>query len=210
MWPRGRSPSHWRGRIRHSSKGTSPTPWLVLKQRVGLPRHTRASCASGSSFRRPASLEVIDGDVAPEEQRRVRAETIYDLTYIRHVSYSQVMSLRYAILGFLSVQPMSGYDLKKAFDGSVGHFWTADQAQIYRTLTQLIEGGLVESSHVAQQGKPDRKEHRLTDVGRAELDDWLASPEEPLPTREPFLLRVFFAGRLGRESVLQMLAHRLE
>jgi DNA-binding PadR family transcriptional regulator len=120
------------------------------------------------------------------------------------------MSLRYAILGFLSVQPMSGYDLKKAFDGSVGHFWTADQAQIYRTLIQLIEGGLVEASHIAQQGKPDRKEHRLTDDGRAELDAWLASPEQPLPTREPFLLRVFFAGRLGRESVRQMLAHRLE
>jgi DNA-binding PadR family transcriptional regulator len=120
------------------------------------------------------------------------------------------MSLTYAILGFLSVQPMSGYDLKKAFDGSVGHFWTADQAQIYRTLTRLIEDGLVEASHIEQEGKPDRKEHRLTDDGSAELDNWLASPEEPQPTREPFLLKVFFAGRLGPEPVQQMLAHRLD
>ena len=120
------------------------------------------------------------------------------------------MSLRYAILGFLSVQPMSGYDLKKAFDGSVGYFWTADQAQIYRTLTGLIEGGLVEASHIVQEGRPDRKEHRLTDAGRAELDTWLASPETPQPTREPFLLKIFFAGRLGREPVRRMLAQRLD
>jgi DNA-binding PadR family transcriptional regulator len=120
------------------------------------------------------------------------------------------MSLRYAILGFLSVQPMSGYDLKKAFDGSVGHFWTADQAQIYRTLTRLTDDGLVETSRIAQEGKPDRKEHRLTSDGWAELDTWLASPEQPQPTREPFLLKVFFAGRLDREPVRQMLAHRVE
>lgn len=105
---------------------------------------------------------------------------------------------------------MSGYDLKKVFDESVGHFWTADQAQIYRTLTRLIEEGLVGADHVAQTGRPDRNEHRLTSAGRDELDRWLTSPEEPQPTREPFLIRVFFAGRLGPEQVQQVLARRIE
>ncbi len=50
------------------------------------------------------------------------------------------MSLKHAILGFLELSPFSGYDLKKAFDGSVQHFWPADQAQIYRTLNQLGRG----------------------------------------------------------------------
>ena len=54
------------------------------------------------------------------------------------------MSLRFAILGFLSVRPFSGYDLKRAFDQSVRHFWTADQAAIYRTLGELESKGLVE------------------------------------------------------------------
>ncbi|MGD0004493.1 MAG: PadR family transcriptional regulator, partial [Anaerolineaceae bacterium] len=40
------------------------------------------------------------------------------------------MSLDYAILGFLSYKPFSGYDLKKVFDNSVRHFWYADQSQI--------------------------------------------------------------------------------
>ena len=39
------------------------------------------------------------------------------------------MSLKHAILGFLSFKALSGYDLKKAFDNSVRHFWTANRAK---------------------------------------------------------------------------------
>jgi PadR family transcriptional regulator, regulatory protein AphA len=46
------------------------------------------------------------------------------------------MSFKYAILGFLSFAPFSGYDLKKAFDRSVQHFWPANQSQTYRTLAE--------------------------------------------------------------------------
>src|SRR5918994_124896 len=88
------------------------------------------------------------------------------------------MSLRHAILGFLSVQPMSGYDLRKTFAASVGHFWTADQAQIYRTLARLMADRLVKAHHIEQRGKPDRNEHLLTDAGRRELAAWLAAPAE--------------------------------
>ena len=47
------------------------------------------------------------------------------------------MRLRHAILGLLSHQPQSGYDLNRAFTSSVVYFWYADQSQIYRTLTAL-------------------------------------------------------------------------
>ena len=49
------------------------------------------------------------------------------------------MSLEFAILGFLSYHPSTGYDLKKMFDVSIRHFWPADQSQIYRTLARLTE-----------------------------------------------------------------------
>lgn len=100
----------------------------------------------------------------------------------------------HSILGLLDVQPMTGYDLKKAFDGSVGHFWNADQAQIYRTLSKLSSDGLVSVDVIAQEGRPDRKEHRLTKAGREELSRWLRSPIPEEPSREPFLARIFFAG----------------
>ena len=44
------------------------------------------------------------------------------------------MSLAHGILRYLSIRPMSGYDIKKLFNMSAIYFWPAEQAQIYRTL----------------------------------------------------------------------------
>lgn len=118
------------------------------------------------------------------------------------------MSLNYAVLGLLDLAPMSGYDLKKTFDGSVAHFWAADQAQIYRTLARLVEDGAVEVRVVPQEGRPDRREHRITDEGRRMLSAWLASTLDVERNRDPFLARVFFAGREGSDVVRELLRQR--
>ncbi|MGW9350986.1 PadR family transcriptional regulator [Nocardiopsis flavescens] len=118
------------------------------------------------------------------------------------------MSLRHAILGILSVKPMSGYELKKVVDGSVGHFWTADRSQIYRTLSALVEEGLASRGTVVQEGRPTLHPHTVTDAGLAELDRWLASPLQAPPTRDAFLARLFFADRLPPERVRALLDAR--
>lgn len=119
------------------------------------------------------------------------------------------MSLRHAILGFLSVKPMSGYDLKRHFDASVRHFWTADQAAIYRALGELDAERLVEHERVAQATRPDRKVYQLTEAGRAALDEWLATPASPVARREPLLVKLFFAGRLPPEALRRLLEAEL-
>ena len=47
--------------------------------------------------------------------------------------------LKYAILGFLSYTPMTGYDIKLRMDRSTSHFWHAKLSQIYTTLKSLEE-----------------------------------------------------------------------
>jgi PadR family transcriptional regulator AphA len=116
--------------------------------------------------------------------------------------------MKHAILGLLEIAPMSGYDLKKNFDATIAHFWTADQSQIYRTLSGLVDGGLASVSVIEQRGKPNRNVHSITDAGRAVLDDWLRSPLEQEVSREPFLARLFFAGRMGVPQVAALLAER--
>ena len=111
------------------------------------------------------------------------------------------MSLRHAILGFLSLRAMSGYDLKRAFDMSVRHFWTADQAAIYRALADLEAGGLVAHERIAQAARPDRKEFALTREGRRELDRWFAEAMPTAPRREPLLVKLFFAGQLDAVAI---------
>src|SRR5215471_12599247 len=106
------------------------------------------------------------------------------------------MSLRGAILGFLSLEPTSGYLLKQRFDGSVGSFWTATQSQIYRELHQLEAEGLVAVERRPGDGRPDSKLYSLLPAGRAALAAWLDEPLEPLVLRHPLLLKLAFAAPL--------------
>ncbi len=116
------------------------------------------------------------------------------------------MTLEHAILGFLEREPMTGYDLKtRCFDGAAGHVWTADQAQVYRTLERLSERGLVRSRAVPQRGKPDRRLYRITTKGREALLAWLRRPEAPTAVRDPLLMRVFMAGDLPDTEIAGLL-----
>ena len=114
------------------------------------------------------------------------------------------MSLKHAILGFLQYQPFSGYDLKKAFDTSVHHFWPADQSQIYRTLAQLADEGWAEVEIVPQEDRPDRKVFSITEAGRDELGRWLRTPVPHEGHRMAALIQVFFAGQLPDEEILPL------
>ena len=115
------------------------------------------------------------------------------------------MSLEYAILGFLEVGPKTGYDLKQRFDRSVSGFWYADQSRIYRTLDKLRERGWVSQEVVAQAKRPDRKPYSLTDAGREAFYRWMEAPESGSPTRNAFLVQLFFAGLLSDEEAIRLL-----
>ena len=121
------------------------------------------------------------------------------------------MPLKHAILGILRTQPMSGYELKtQSFDRTIAHFWTADQAQIYRTLESLLEEGRVTEDLIVQHGRPNKKVYRLTPAGEAELRRWLGSRQEDPPLREPFLIQVYFGDALPMPQLLEVLREKLK
>lgn len=120
------------------------------------------------------------------------------------------MSLKHAILGFLSFKPFSGYGLKKAFDRSVQHFWPANQSQIYRTLAELHEDGLVEQEVIEREDRLNKKLYHLTAAGREELHDWLSTPLPPADYREPFLIQLYFGGKLSDEELINILQHEIQ
>ena len=112
---------------------------------------------------------------------------------------------RYAILGVLSLCPMSGYDVKKLIGRSIAHFWNESYGQIYPILNRLAAEGLAERRQETQRGKPDRHVYSLTAKGRAELERWLAVPARPEPVRSELLLKLFLgsAGPVA-DSVAQV------
>lgn len=115
------------------------------------------------------------------------------------------MSLEYAMLGFLQFTPLSGYDMKKMFDVSVKHFWTADQSQIYRTLSRLTNDELIWSETIIQENRPNSKVYHITEKGKEEFSKWLTSPITPAEPRISWLIQVFFGGKLSDEEFIQLM-----
>jgi PadR family transcriptional regulator AphA len=120
------------------------------------------------------------------------------------------MPLEHAILAFIDFQPTSGYDLKKLFDVSVAHFWSATQSHIYKSLEGLEKKGWVESQVIQQEGKPNRKEYQITDDGRAELRRWLTTPLSFEQTRHSWLIQIFFSHLSSNEEIAALLETRME
>lgn len=118
-------------------------------------------------------------------------------------------TLQYIILGLLGARPMSGYDIKRAFDRSLATYWNAGNSQIYTTLKGLAARGLVASELVPQDGKPDRRVYQLTDAGRAHLDAWLRRPVPVRFTKDEFLTKLFFCGQASDETALRHLEEHL-
>lgn len=118
------------------------------------------------------------------------------------------MSLDHAILGFVHERPRSGYDLKKAFDHSVAHFWPASQSQIYRTLERLTGAGMVDVEIIQQDGKPNRKVYHITEDGLMELRDWLIAPLPLNSLREAFLIQFFWADAISSDELETLLEER--
>lgn len=118
------------------------------------------------------------------------------------------MSLRMSILGLLSIEPMSGYELKRHIDESVGHFWSADHSQIYRTLASLVADGLATRTTIVQHDRPNMHVHEPTKEGLEALDAWLQETVTPQAPREPFLAKLFFVSRLGPQAALDLLRER--
>lgn len=111
------------------------------------------------------------------------------------------MPLEHAILGFLADEPLTGYDLKKAFDASVQNFWHANQSQIYRSLKKMEHDGWVAQEVIPQNDRPPRKLYHLTDSGMAELVQWLAIPARVRRMRMEWLVKVFFAHHLPDDAI---------
>jgi PadR family transcriptional regulator, regulatory protein AphA len=114
-----------------------------------------------------------------------------------------------AILGLLRKGPMSGYDLRKDAERSVGYFWAPAKTQIYATLPKLVEAGHARSTKVAQSTRPDKVVYELTESGLEALRTWIA--EAPLDAghgRNLILLKLFVADASDVAALLPQVAER--
>ena len=105
------------------------------------------------------------------------------------------MALRYAILGLLSAEPMSGYDLAKWMDRGLGNIWSAHASQIYPELARMVEAGVIVEVP-GDTGPRRRRVYGISDDGAADLREWLTTATLDPGGRNEALLRSVLLGQL--------------
>jgi DNA-binding PadR family transcriptional regulator len=98
--------------------------------------------------------------------------------------------LGYAMLSLLVRAPLSGYDIAREMKRPHAFFFGSAQiSQIYPELTRLHEAGLVTSTIVEQQGKPDKRVYTITPAGMERFQSWLVEPTPIVEARSELLIK---------------------
>ncbi len=119
------------------------------------------------------------------------------------------MDVKTVCLGMLTAGEASGYDLKKRFESSFGHFFPAGFGSIYPALAYLAETKLVTCTEIPQDGKPDRKVYRITKAGKRRFMEALGETRPTHKVRSEFLAVLYFAQFMTEDQISGLLDSRL-
>ncbi len=113
------------------------------------------------------------------------------------------MALAQAIMTALIDDDLSGYELAKDFEMSLGFFWQASHQQIYQELRKLSDKGWLNKREVSQSGKPNKIAYGLTRAGREALADWVLGPTKTQVAKDELLVKLY---NLSRENASHLAA----
>jgi len=116
--------------------------------------------------------------------------------------------IRHFVLGLLSRQPMSGYDVKRFFKSLSWLIDVPSLGSLYPSLHALLRDGLVTVEVVASQDRPLRKVYSITGAGEEALRAWLSQPSESNASLKKFVMRLALAGQLSQVGLLAHLEQR--
>jgi DNA-binding PadR family transcriptional regulator len=102
------------------------------------------------------------------------------------------VSLRYALLALLSVEPMTGYDLYKEFESSVGNVWHAPDSQIYPELRRMEQEGLLDGEEVIWGQRGRKRRYHITAAGLQAFRQWMNTTLDYTRVRDPAHLKAAY------------------
>ncbi|MDM5277511.1 DUF4180 domain-containing protein [Paenibacillus silvae] len=114
------------------------------------------------------------------------------------------MSIQYALLGLLSWRSATGYELKKIIEESSTMYWSGNNNQIYKSLVQMLDEGLVTNEIQHQESTPSKKIYSITEKGLASLREWVLSEPETPEFKNIFLVQLAWADQLSNEELNEL------
>ena len=111
--------------------------------------------------------------------------------------------VEYGILGMVSKEPMTGYDINKRVKSRMNAFWGISYGQIYPTLGILEKDGYIIKKVEINENRPNRKVYSITDKGIEKLQEWLLKPAEPESVKIEALLKVAFGEHVPEKAIIK-------
>jgi DNA-binding PadR family transcriptional regulator len=112
---------------------------------------------------------------------------------IYHADMS-LTSIQFAVLGMLKLRPMTGYEIKQAYQKGPANFMPISFGQIYPALAKLGKEKMVRQDK--QPGRRGSIRYFIIRKGEQALREWLFSPRNP---RRPIWKLVLEYGVLQSE-----------
>ncbi|HCL55507.1 MAG TPA: PadR family transcriptional regulator [Spirochaetia bacterium] len=112
---------------------------------------------------------------------------------------------RYLILGLLSHESLSGYDIKKRMESSIRYFWEISFGQIYPELANLEKEGFIVKKIEINPESQNRKIYTITQKGIEILKQWLFEPAGEEKLKYPILVKLFFAHEIPVQNSIDQL-----
>lgn len=118
--------------------------------------------------------------------------------------------MSYALLGLLSVQSWTGYELTQQVRHSLAHVWPASAANLYREQQRLVRLGW--AAVAVEPAGPERTRNRytITADGRQALSTWLDGPPGVTNLESEAFLRIWFADAGTPEQLARTLRSTAE
>lgn len=118
------------------------------------------------------------------------------------------VSLRYFVLGLLTQQPMSGYDIRRFVKSLSWLIGGVSSGGLYPALRALLGDGLGTVDIKLRTDRPPRKVYAITDVGRRELRQWVDRPTGPDSSMKAFIMRLLVASNYSPAGLIARIEQR--
>jgi len=106
--------------------------------------------------------------------------------------------LDYVVMGMVLDKEMTGYDIKKEVENTIGNFYRANYGRLYPALSKLADKGYL-TMNEQTQGKRLKKYYKTTELGKEAFLEWLSSPVDLTLSPDAHLTQIFFYGELPKE-----------
>jgi PadR family transcriptional regulator AphA len=105
---------------------------------------------------------------------------------------------KYALLGVLSMGPMSADDIKEVLVEQIRYVWKDSHGlgSIYPMLNRMLFGGLVEKTIEKRDGRRNRKVYHLTEKGLEVFRQWHTRPIDYQIVHKELLLKLIFGSKV--------------